>query len=723
MAPGYSSLITDVDPPTLASWRSLLDRLTVASVVGDREGTIVYANDAVAELLGWTAGDLVGQSILTLVPRRLASAHRSAFQRWADGHDEHLDGRYLRLPALTASGDEVPVGMVLNPIDGPDGRDLVLAFIRPRDAPHEAVNAVALELVSVLSQELPVEEAVDRLLRAIGERLDWDVVNLWVVDESRGRLRALALWTAGGADHDAFEEVTRATDLLPGEGVPGRVWATGAPFQVGRLADDRGFPRQEAARVAGLQSGFAFPVENDGRMVGVIEMFRSRDEAIEPEHVTVLAGIGAHLGPYLHRVSTQERDRRAERRLRLINDGTALLARWLDYPTPLDDLCHLLVPRVADACVIDLVRDGRLERLGQAYVTAEFEADVARLHDVVPLELVAAGPMAAIRTGETQAYGDIGVAEMSAGLPEDVPADLLDRLAPSSTLIVPLIGRGSVVGAMTLTHRGGAYDADDQRFVEELGRHIGLAVANAALFERERAVAEALQQSLLPPRLPHVPGLEIACRYEPGGSRLVVGGDFYDLFEVEPGCWLALVGDVCGTGAEAAAITSQVRYTARALAPRVDSPAELLEVINTALLERGDTRFCTALVARLTPDADGVDVNLASGGHPPPVLISRQGTHLVDCPGTLLGIYTNASFDEVELRLAPGETLALYTDGVTETRNAQGEMLGEERLVEVLDACVDEHAAKTADQLVQAAVDHADFAPADDIAILVIRHL
>ena len=128
---------------------------------------------------------------MTLVPPRLASAHGSAFRRWADGHDEHLDGRYLRLPALTASGDEVPVGMVLNPIDGPDGQDLVLALIRPRDAPHEAVNAVALELVSVLSQELPVEEAVDGLLRAIGERLDWDVVNLWVVDESRGRLRAL----------------------------------------------------------------------------------------------------------------------------------------------------------------------------------------------------------------------------------------------------------------------------------------------------------------------------------------------------------------------------------------------------------------------------------------------------------------------------------------------------------------------------------------------------
>ncbi len=722
-APEYSALITDVDPPTLASWRSLLDRLTVASVVGDRDGTIVYANDAVAALLGWAADDLVGRSIETLVPPRLVAVHQSAFRRWADGDDEHLDGRYLRLPALTPSGDEVPVGMVLNPVDSPDGDPLVLAFIRPRDASPEAVNAVALDLVSVLSQELPVEEAVDGLLRAIGDRLDWDAVNLWVVDESRDRLRALALWSAEGTDHGGFREVTRSTDLVAGEGIPGRVWATGIPFNAGRLTDLADFPREEAARTAGLRSGFAFPVESDGHMVGVIEMFRSRDEPIDPEHVTVLAGIGAHLGPYLHRVSTQERDRRAERRQRLITDGTALLARWLDYPDPLDDVCHLLVPDVADACVIDLVRDGRLERLGQAYVSAEFEADVARLHEVVPLEMVAAGPMAAIRTAETQAYDDIGVAEMSAGLPEEVPADLLDRLAPSSTIIVPLIGRGSVVGAMTLTHRGGAYDADDRRFVEELGRHIGLAVANAALFERERAVAEALQQSLLPPRLPDVPGLEIACRYEPGGSRLVVGGDFYDLFEVEPGCWLALVGDVCGTGAEAAAITSQVRYTARALAPRVDSPAELLEVINTALLERGDTRFCTALVARLTPDADGVDVTIASGGHPPPVLISRKGTRLVDCPGTLLGIYTSASFDEVDLRLGRGESLALYTDGVTETRNAQGEMLGEERLVEVLDACVEEHAEKTADQLVQAAVDHADFAPADDIAILVIRHL
>src|SRR5690606_9835299 len=145
-----------------------------------------------------------------------------------------------------------------------------------------------------------------------------------------------------------------------------------------------------------------------------------------------------------------------------------------------------------------------------------------------------------------------------------------------------------------------------------------------------------------------------------------------------------------------------VRYTARAIGRRVDGPAALLSEINDALLERGDTRFCTALVMRLRPGPDGVAVTTANGGHPPPVPLRRPGTSLVDCTGTLLGIYPNSRHDECDLVLRDGEALALYTDGVTETRNAAGEQLGEERLVEVLDACVDHDAEKTASELIQA---------------------
>jgi PAS domain S-box-containing protein len=694
----------------------------VAAVTADRTGTILHANPATTGLLGWDPPQLIGAPITTLVPRRFLAVHRRAFAAWAADPEGRLDGHYLRLQALAADGAEVPIGMVLSPATGDGGEHLVVALVRPRDAEHEAVNAVALELVSVLSQELQVDETVQALLRAIGERLDWNVVDLWVVDADREVLRPAGLWI----DDDGLEPFRTTTEDLAfalGEGLPGRVWATGAPVTVERIADDADFSRREPAAAAGLQTGFAFPVEHDGRLIGVIEMLRRGPEPIDAQHVAVLAGIGAHLGPYLDRARRRELEHRAEHRLRLINACTQRLARWLDYHAPLDELCELLVPAVAEACVIDLVREGRLERVGKAFADPEYAADVAMLSALVPLETVTAGPIAVVESGESLVHEQVEAEELARGLGDGVPADLIARLAPTSTVIAPLLGRGTVIGTVSLARRGGRFDDDDRRFAEELGRHLGLALANAALFERERAVATALQQSLLPPSLPEVPGLEVAARYEPGGTRLVVGGDFYDLFEVEEGCWLAMVGDVCGTGAEAAAITSQVRYSARALASRVDSPAELLIEVNAALLHRGDSRFCTALVARLDHRGDRVEVTLSSAGHPPPVLISHSGTRLVDCPGTLLGVYADATQGEVELTLEPGESLALYTDGVIETRDAGGQQLGEERLVEVLDACVDEHAEKTAEQLVQAAVEHSPFGPADDIAVLVLRAL
>ena len=698
-----------------------MDRLTVATLIADRTGTILYANEAVERLLGWSVDDLTGAPITTLIPRRLQAAHQSAFDRWAEGSTPEIDGRYLRLPGLTPSGDEIPIGMVLSSVTSAEGDDLIVAMARPRDNTNEAVNAVALELMGVLSAELPIDQAIDALLRAFGERLQWDVADLWVVEEDGEVTRVLGQWTADPDGLGEFQEASRGVTLRPGEGLPGRVWVSGAPVTIERISDDPVLLRQEEAERAGLQTAFAFPVEHDNELVGVIELFRSRPEPVEGEHVVVLADIGAQLGRHLARVQSRERSRRAQQRQHLITVGIGRLAGWLDFPAPLDDVCELLVPDLADACVIDLLDEGRLARHGQAYDTVQHATDVERLHEFVPIEAVAAGPMAAVRTGETIVYDDVDVETLALGMP-DAPRDLLQRFAPSSTLIVPLVGRGSVVGTMTLTRRRGRYDEEDRRFAEELARHIGLALANSQLFERERAVAIALQQSLLPPSLPEIEGLEVAARYEPGGTQLMVGGDFYDLFQVDDGTWYAMVGDVCGTGAEAAAITSQVRYTARALAGRVDGPAQLLDEINAALLHRGDTRFCTAMAVRLRPGPEGVEVTMSSGGHPPAILISRSGTRLVDCSGTLLGIYPDADHADVDLVLALGESLAMYTDGVTETRDGHGVMLGEERLVEVLDACVDEHAEKTATQLVQAAQDHAEFRPADDIAVLVLRH-
>ena len=424
-------------------------------------GTIIYANDAVSTLLGWTADDLVGRPVTDLVPQRLLAAHRAAFARWAEGETAEIDGRYLRLPALTPSGDEVPVGMVLSSAAGADVDDLVVAMIRPRDAPHEAVNAVALELMDVLSSEQGLAEAIDALLSAIGQRLDWDVADLWVIDDERGVTRVLGQWTADPVGLADFQEASRGVSLRPGEGLPGRVWASGVPVTIERIGDDPVLHRQEQAQAAGLHTAVAFPVEHDDAVVGVIELFRLRPQPVEAELVAVLADIGAPLGRHLHRVQTAERQLRADQRQRLITAGVERLVAWLDYPAPLDELCDLLVPEIADACVVDLIADTGLDRVGQAYVSADYSAAVAQLSELVPIETVEAGPMAVLRSGETVVYDDIGAETLAAGLPAEVPAELIERLSPTSTLIVPLIGRGRVVGTMTLTRQGGRYDDED----------------------------------------------------------------------------------------------------------------------------------------------------------------------------------------------------------------------------------------------------------------------
>jgi PAS domain S-box-containing protein len=699
-----------------APWHDLLDRLAVAGVVVDRDGTILHANPAVESVLGWAADDLVGQPVAVLVPERYLRAHQAGFDRWATTGESRLGGRLLRVPARCADGHERPIEISLSP----QAEGIVIAMLRSRDAPLDAVNAIVLDLVTVLSDDQRTEDAIQALLAAIGERLAWDAVNLWVVDDERGLIRPVGTWSSRESAFGPFARVSRETTFPKGRGLPGTVWATGLPERIERLDAQAHFPRAQAAAAADLKTGFAFPIERAGVVVGVIEMFRARPEPIDGDLPDILAGIGGRLGPYLDRAIVAEHRHRAEQRLRLITRSNELLARWLDYPAPLDDLCNLLVPAVAEVCVIDLVEGTRLRRVGEAYADPEFEAAVEQLSELIPIETVNAGPIAVVRSGETLVYEGVSADELAEGLP-GVPRDLIERLAPASTLIVPLVGRGHTVGTLCLSHRGGHFDDDDRRFAEELGRHVGLAVANSQLYEREHAVAAALQQSLLPPRLPEVPGMEIAARYEPGGTRLAVGGDFYDVFEAGEGVWYAVVGDVCGTGAEAAAITSQVRYTARALASRVPGPAALLGEINDRLLDRNDTRFCTAVAARLAALGPATQVTLACGGHPPPVIVDPEGAQLVECQGTLLGVYPDVGHGELTLELAPGRALVLYTDGVTECRAADGQLLSEDGLVEVLSNCKDEHAEKIATQVIETAVQHAAFGPADDIVVLVVR--
>ncbi len=218
------------------------------------------------------------------------------------------------------------------------------------------------------------------------------------------------------------------------------------------------------------------------------------------------------------------------------------------------------------------------------------------------------------------------------------------------------------------------------------GRQIGQFLGRLRAESEVRELAETLQRSLLPSHLPSIPGIQLAARYRPGGGSALVGGDTYDVMPLPDDRWMVLIADVCGTGAEAAALTALTRHTARAAAAG-GSPAQVLSAVNGALMhqEAGPLRFVTACCLVVEPAEHGHRVRVGVAGHPLPLLRSPDGSVTeVGSPGRALGIDADVHFDEVHVVLPRGASLVLYTDGVTEARDDAGVQFGEDRLSRVL---------------------------------------
>jgi phosphoserine phosphatase RsbU/P len=266
------------------------------------------------------------------------------------------------------------------------------------------------------------------------------------------------------------------------------------------------------------------------------------------------------------------------------------------------------------------------------------------------------------------------------------------------------------------------FDARNRRAYE---REL-LRARREAEHERERLqlLVTTLQRSLLPPVLPNVPGLETTAHYH-FASLNEVGGDFYDLFALSQDRWGLFLGDVCGKGAEAAAVTSLIRYTLRAAAVYDPNPGTALSTLNDALreeYERDHGHFCTAIFGLLTPSGDGFTLALASGGHPLPLLIGADGT--VGYPpipgGPFLGVFDDAAFSATVIRLGPGDTLLFYTDGLTDARTGPGrDRYGDEAL-RAFAASIAPTTASAAVSAIIALLDGFGDGLDDDIAVLAL---
>ena len=268
--------------------------------------------------------------------------------------------------------------------------------------------------------------------------------------------------------------------------------------------------------------------------------------------------------------------------------------------------------------------------------------------------------------------------------------------------------------------RTAVFDATDRRAYE---RELLAARRQAEESEaRARVLAQTLQQSLLPPAIPRIPGLDVAAVYRPAGRGDEVGGDFYDVFEGREGEWILSIGDVRGKGAGAAVVTVLARYTLRATAIRVQEPAVVLETLNDVLLREEDDASCTVGYARVQcQPGQPCRITVACGGHPLPMLVRPAAPSTpVGEPGTLLGLLDVVEVSDVTITLQPGEAMVFYTDGVTEARGGR-DFFGEERLAALLDTLADSDAQAMAQRIVDVVVDFQDGDPRDDIAVLVLR--
>jgi PAS domain S-box-containing protein len=504
----------------------------------------------------------------------------------------------------------------------------------------------------------------------------------------------------------------------------------------------RQYPELAAAQTAtGHQAVAAFPLVVEDRVLGGMGLSFTSPQDFDPAQVAFLQAVAAQCAQAVDRARSYEAVSRAHEeaersaaQLRFLLDVSTILSSPLAPEERLEELATQSAGALCDICFIDVVdADGTLRRVATARAhpepapLASAHRDRFRLREGSGLP----GVVGVIRTGQAELCPDVTDDWLAAVTSDAFHFDVAKKLGALSYIAAPLVGRRRVLGAITLvtTPRSGRrYNLGDLALVEDMANRVALAMDSARLQDEMRRVAQTLQASLLPAVPPAIPGLDVGSRYVAAGEGTIVGGDFYDVFATGPGSWATVVGDVCGQGVEAATVTGVARHTVRSAALEHTSPAAVLAHLNEVLLAvqadaaaEGDPRFATVCLARVELTPDGASVTISLAGHPRPFLVSTNGDVTpVGPPGTLLGVVPDPHLTDDECLLHPGESLVLYTDGVTE-RRAGGRYFGEDGLAEVLAASAFAPADVVAGRVQEAVGTFAAEPPSDDMAVVVVR--
>ncbi len=332
-----------------------------------------------------------------------------------------------------------------------------------------------------------------------------------------------------------------------------------------------------------------------------------------------------------------------------------------------------------------------------------------------------------------------GLGEALQGFPP-VPSRWLDPgAAPSwvlpegfgpvgSIVVTPLPGHGVPAGALVLLRRGdrASFTGQEELFARLFAARAGAAMSAARVFALQASITDTLMRELLPPTLEQLGGVEFAGRYRPARDGERIGGDFYDVHSAitaEGDESLAVLGDVCGKGLDAAVLTGKIRTTLRALLPMAGDHHRLLELLNRTLGDNADARYVTLVLASARRDGATVRLRVTCAGHPPPLIVRADGrVEEADSQGSLIGVLPEIESSSADITLHPGETCLLYTDGIVEAKGGPlgDAMFGEERLKQAVAECANMPADAVVERVQMLASQWIGRGTHDDMAVLAI---
>ncbi|MFD8483968.1 SpoIIE family protein phosphatase [Kitasatospora sp. NPDC059673] len=648
-----------------------------------------------AELAVWpqTPGLGLGDTL------RLARWEGSYTVRCGDGSAREVYGAHVRL--RDSGGAPIVLCLLVRESDR--------AVLRtPGTAASAEAATTAVEPLDLLVGPVSPED-LSSLLQRIVERardlLDADAAYLMLTseDETEFELRA-ATGLAGPA---------RRFARLPIDGGAGRFDSARLPA----VHEDLAVRPGAAPLLAGtdLRSLITVPLKVEGRLTGSLGVAAAPPGRYDNEDALRLQFAADRIALALESARLGELERLRRGSLSFLVEASDLLAGTLEHEQTLALMAQMAIPTLASWCAVYTTADAAAGS-ELAFVLHEDEDRIDALRAL--LDKTAApeavySPGARPWTAPADTARALGLADSPA------LAGLLGE-----TVVLPLSARNRVIGLLVLgTRRGVRFRQEILELGEDLSRRAALALDNSRLYSERTATSQAFQRALLPPELPKIPGVEVEVFYQAAGEGNEVGGDFYDLFPIREGTYGFAIGDVCGTGPEAASVTGLARHSLRLLAREGLSAPQVLTRLNAAILDEGSrARFLTLLYGELTPREDGsTALSLVCAGHPLPLRLRTDGqVDQAASPQPLLGVMDELDLTAEELVLAPGEVLLCVTDGVTERREGR-RMLGDDGLIEVLTGCAGLTAGAVAARVHRAVERFAPEPPSDDMAILTLR--